>query len=299
MERLRRSLPLLAWLVALGAGIALFHGMGSGPLAAPPLTRPDTWGDWAAQREPLTAGVAVLRLIVLGLAWYLVGVTTIGVVARLLRAARLVRMADALTVPAVRRLLQGALGLGLATAVVSASAVPMTPRTAPLASSGAVLAAAEQAEDTAVTLRALPADAALQGDTALQGDDSRALRLQADAPTFPPVQPGLDAQGEVGEVTLRLLGQDSATLRALTYGHDTTHTVKPGESLWSIAQDALAARWDREPTDAEVLTYWLEVIEQNRQDLADPDNPDLIFPGQQVHLPPLEPGADTSGGPAS
>jgi nucleoid-associated protein YgaU len=118
----RRSLPLLAWLAALTAGVALFHAMGSGPLAPPPLTDPGAWGTWASGRDPITAVVAVLRLVVLALAWYLVGVTTIGIVARLLRAARLVRLADALTVPAVRRLLQGALGLGLATAMVGAGA---------------------------------------------------------------------------------------------------------------------------------------------------------------------------------
>jgi nucleoid-associated protein YgaU len=69
------------------------------------------------------------------------------------------------------------------------------------------------------------------------------------------------------------------------------HRVVSGESLWSIAQDALAHRWGREPTDAEVLPYWERVIEHNRAALADPDNPDLLFPGDEVRLPAPTPEA--------
>ena len=32
--------------------------------------------------------------------------------------------------------------------------------------------------------------------------------------------------------------------------------------------------------------YWLRLIDANRQHLADPTNPDLLFSGQQLELPP-------------
>lgn len=65
----------------------------------------------------------------------------------------------------------------------------------------------------------------------------------------------------------------------------TTWTVRPGDHLWRIAQDTLAARLGRTPTDAEVVPYWRRVIDENRARLVDPDNPDLILPGQVVALP--------------
>jgi hypothetical protein len=60
---------------------------------------------------------------VLALAWYLLGVTGVGLLARAARSVRAIRIADALTVPAVRRLLQVTVGLSLATGAV-ASALP-------------------------------------------------------------------------------------------------------------------------------------------------------------------------------
>jgi hypothetical protein len=121
----RRALPLAGWLAALVAGAVLFHAMGRGAMAPPPVTDPGAWGPWADAREPAVVVAAVLRLVVLALTWYLVGATTVGIVARLVRLAGLVRIADALTLPMVRNLLQGALGLGLATAMVGASTAPV------------------------------------------------------------------------------------------------------------------------------------------------------------------------------
>ncbi|MFO8075343.1 MAG: LysM domain-containing protein, partial [Egibacteraceae bacterium] len=84
---------------------------------------------WVSAEDPLTTAFTVLRLVVLALAWYLLGVTTIGVVARLARAARVVALADLLTVAPVRRLLSAALGVGLATAAVTS--LPQAPAAPP------------------------------------------------------------------------------------------------------------------------------------------------------------------------
>jgi nucleoid-associated protein YgaU len=58
--------------------------------------------------------------------------------------------------------------------------------------------------------------------------------------------------------------------------------VVPGDHLWSIAERALSERLGRAPTDAEVTPFWLDVIELNRDRVADPD---LIFSGQVLRLP--------------
>ena len=74
------------------------------------------------------------------------------------------------------------------------------------------------------------------------------------------------------------------------HGDARTWTVEPGQSFWSqsevVVTGATLASGDRShPHEAEIAAYWLRLIEANRTDLADPANPDLIFPGQVFRLP--------------
>ncbi len=71
------------------------------------------------------------------------------------------------------------------------------------------------------------------------------------------------------------------------------YTVVPGDCFWTIADDLLHRAWGRAPTDAEIVPYWLRLIDANRAELADPQNADLIFPAQvfTVPTPPPTPSA--------
>jgi hypothetical protein len=64
-----------------------------------------------------------------------------------------------------------------------------------------------------------------------------------------------------------------------------TWRVRPGDSLWAIARDVVALRMKRTPTDGEVARYWARLVEVNRAALEHPDDPDLVFPGQDFRLP--------------
>ena len=64
-----------------------------------------------------------------------------------------------------------------------------------------------------------------------------------------------------------------------------TWTVAPGDHLWSISSRVLTSAWGRPPADVEVVPYWERVIDENRTRLADPANPDLLFPGQVLVVP--------------
>jgi len=62
-------------------------------------------------------------------------------------------------------------------------------------------------------------------------------------------------------------------------------TVQPGDSFWTIAEDAVAQRLGHPPTDAEVAAVWVRVLDANADRLVEPGNFDLILPGQAVLLP--------------
>ena len=328
----RARAGLLAWCLALVSGTVLFHSMADGPLAPPPLA-PDAWAAWAEGRDPLVATVAVLRLIVLGLSWYLVGATSVGILARVLRAARLIRLADALTVPALRRLLQAALGVSLATAMVVSAATPradvglsdgassnveVVDATGSPEPGGSVVLAADQpsTDEPADAHRTAPDQVRL---TAADGEPSQVTITGADdgdaaddRMTRPPGldvlegqgTPGSDSRGggdegrrggigaeHPGDADGSLDGDDTrdAVIAAGPDGAGNGRTVSAGESFWRIADDALTGHLDRAPTDREVAAYVERIVDRNRDRLADPENPDLIFPGQEFDLPPLAP----------
>jgi nucleoid-associated protein YgaU len=67
----------------------------------------------------------------------------------------------------------------------------------------------------------------------------------------------------------------------------TTTRAARGDCLWTIARHHLAAgKGSGEPTLREVAAYWVRVVEANRDRLASGD-PDLIYPGEQILLPPV------------
>ncbi len=297
----RRILGYGTWCLALLVGTTSFHTLGHGGLAPPPLD-PSAWGPWIGDRDALVATMAVLRLVVLGLCWYLVGVTTVGTVARLLRAASLTRLADALTVPVVRRLLQQTLGVVLATTMVTAATGPSLA----VAVASPAQVGTDEGEDDGpggTTAGWSELDAAIPAPVPPRSGIGMVRRAQAPADAGPGVTlRGLPAPGGAGRAPLpwRLSEadapprRDDPTSASVPETADraartdrTSHTVRSGESLWRIASHRLEAAIDRPPTDAEIVPYWREVIELNRDRLPDRDDPDLILPGQELLLPPV------------
>ena len=63
-----------------------------------------------------------------------------------------------------------------------------------------------------------------------------------------------------------------------------TYTVVKGDNLWRISCQQLRRGLDAKPTSAEIVPYWLQLIEINRDRLRSGD-PDLIYPGEELLLP--------------
>ncbi len=78
---------------------------------------------------------------------------------------------------------------------------------------------------------------------------------------------------------------------------DSIWIVRPGDHFWSIAEETLADAWGRTAlSDAEIATYWRELVDANRDRLVEPGNPDLIWPDQEFVLPPVP---DDPAGPSA
>lgn len=245
------GLVLLAWTAFVAGTLVVLHQVG-GALAPPPLAEPSGWGDWFDGRQPAEAVVAVLRLLALGLAWYLLAATVTGTVLRLAGAARLVRAADALTVPLVRRVVNGAVGLSLAAVALGGTA-------------GAAPGPSHPEAAAVETMERLPDDAGAPPAPTMR-------RLPDEDPTPPPAEapaPPSPLEAPAGPSAAR------------------TWEVRPGDHFWGVAERVLAEAWQGlPPTDAEVDPYWRTLVEANRSVLRDPGNPDLLFPGQVITVPP-------------
>jgi hypothetical protein len=249
----RRGLagPLLWPVVLAGAALALQQS-GRGALAPPPLAHPGQWAGWLLRREPVAAAFSLLRLVGLGALWYLVAVTVVGVVLRLVGAARLVTAADRLTVAPVRRLLAG-ISLGLAATTVATVAGPATLLPVAVASQPA------PTTTTTTTLARPGSDPPATVTMHLLSPAELAPAAAAPAPSAQTVPPAASAAGH--------------------------WTVRPGECFWTIAEAVLTREWGRAPTDAEIVPYWHRLIDVNRAVLAHPGDPDLVFPGQVFAIP--------------
>lgn len=72
-------------------------------------------------------------------------------------------------------------------------------------------------------------------------------------------------------------------------------TVESGDHFWNLAKTNLERSWGRTPTEAEVRSYWLQLVEANNAHLAPPNDPNLIFPGQEFDAPaiPSDPTVST------
>lgn len=290
-SRWRRVLPLVLWMTCLVVAVVLLRALGGGRLAAPPLTSPGSWAAWAGGRDPLEVVMVVLRLLALGLAWYLTGATSISVVARLLRAARLVRIADALSFGPVKVLVQQAVGIGLAASVLT-TVVPAPP--GPTGSH-----AADQGDPAGAAVAVLvpmpfaaPGGGAGSGAGPTTGGASVALAAQqsmtsgaseAIVPVPAPAPASTTTTEEPTDVAPHGTTDEPTDDRDGAARREVR--VEPGDHFWAIAEADVARHLGRPGTDHEVIAHWQAILEANADRLPVAGNPDILLPGQMVLLP--------------
>jgi hypothetical protein len=268
----RRLAPLIAWFTCLSAALALLLWLGDGRLAAPDLTSPATWKDWVTARTAAESAVSLLRMLALGVAWYLVGATTVSVLAHALRAGRLVRVADALSVGPIKTVVQQALGVSLAAGVLLTTVPGIT---------GSSVGAAPVAKAVASTVTATQLGSVTASPIVTW------LGASADVERLVPVPAPTGAVADAGGARV---GPDSEMEPpvAAAGGPGRTVRVLAGDHLWGLAEADVEGHLGGEATEAQVLAHWTRVVEANRDRLIVPANPDLLHPGQIIVLPRVE-----------
>ncbi len=239
--------PAALTIAGLTALIAVLHVAGGGSGTRPPIDSLAAFEGWLHRTDPVTLGFTVVRVASLAVAYHLLIVLAVSLTGRALRRPRIVESAERLTLPPMRAVARRVVGLGL-------SAVALA--------------------GPATRVQAAPADQ--HGGTAtLMVDDHGGARLVGTATAGVPIVPG--------EATLSVVVDEAVAPppdAAVPASHE--HVVVAGDHLWSIAEAALSRHLGHPPASDTVEGYWRQVILAN-PDLADPD---LVFPGDVIVLPP-------------
>lgn len=275
MRSVRALLRLLGLLVVEAGTVVGLHGLGRVPALA--LPGPGDWPRWLATGAPADVVMAVLRVVALGCAWWLLASTVLYVVVLVARLPRAVAAVRWTTLPAVRRVAERGVAVTLAASMT-------------VGPGGVALASAVDTEGaSAAALRAevVPGVAL---PPALDGG------AWASVPgvVLPPALDGGAWVGASDPPVPVVAGPEAATVSAVESADGAspaTHAVMSGEHLWRVAADTVAAA--RGVSRAEVPAravhrYWTALITANDGVLRSGD-PDLVFPGEELVLPPVDP----------
>jgi len=225
---------------------------------------PLTW----LRSAPLEDAVAATAwAAALGVAAWL-ALTTVGyLVARITRLRRASALLCRATVPLVRRLVDRALAISLATSIAAGPALPALAAEPPppvvfqIAEDGLPHPTApvlEASSDLDRVIMILPPGVAGAGFAPRPAPNT--------APAQEPAGPAPESRPPESE---------------------SRHTVASGDNLWTIAAAHLRASSDHPPATGEVADYWRRVVAANESTLRSGD-PNLIFPGEIVTLPRVE-----------
>jgi hypothetical protein len=226
-------------------------------------------GTWLRDGDPATVVVAVARWIALVGAGWLLGSTLLYLAASLSRVPAAMRAVGWTTLPSVRRAVDAVGAASVATAVVLAPSV----------------AGAARASDPPSV--SLVRDGHSGGDG---GDGGGIGRLPADpTPTSLPTPPSSSPPSPPPPTTAVVAPVPAPAAAEPEPDADPEVVVAAGDNLWLLAARHLAAVSGRSVGDVpehEVAPYWVRVCDANRERLASGD-PNLIFPGERVVLPPV------------
>jgi hypothetical protein len=340
---LRRAGLLLGLLgLELGAVVGL-HWLGRFSALRVLWERPLPWLLTSPIQDVLGA---VLRMVGLVMAYWLLATTLLYLLASLTRVPAAVRAVRWATLPFVRRAADHAVAVTLATSMVGSGTLGLaapagaTPAGAPVASSQAtsstqaISTTSGREPSTPSQPRYVPdpagrAPSLAKGQGTPSTDRSRAAAQPTTTAAGPPTsdalrdpgyrfappttnpKPKRDASGaDSSNQSGGSADQKSGSSKESSPGsgneagpgnesggqksqggteQQAPHEVAPGDNLWSIARTHLAEANGGSAgklSNKAIAAYWVRVVETNQNRLRSGD-PDLIYPGEKIELPPL------------
>jgi hypothetical protein len=265
---MRRWLALTGWAAFLGAAVAGLHLLGRWL----PLT---SIVDPAVPVE--TALASGLRLVGLGVGYWLAVSTLLYFVGTAGDLPRAMRAVEWVTFGPVRRLVDGivagavaaTLGLpAIAGATIGPGYIPVP--------------AGDPVPVDPVRSAPIPADEPVAADEPAAPDLNN-----PDSTSRWPIPPlRFDAIGEDPSEDQAASGSVSSP--AIAAFEATEVVVRAGDHMWALAERRLGILRGRSVSDSEIAPYWLEVVAANLATIRSGD-PDLIFPGEVLVLPAVDP----------
>ena len=278
---------------------------------------------WLDVTPPEIALVASIRLLALAISYWILTTSLLYMVARSMHIPGLLRALEITTVPGVRRMIDAGLAASIiggtvfggagavfaqtshqAQAQGSPAAVTAVQRdTRALYNPAAVSRAAESEPVRDAQGNIIPTPAGVTATTPADPTTPPKVVVPSpsDAPTTTPT-PTTTPKVTVTTTTPPVVTVPRATTPPkVTVGGSqverpvdtqtssqstSTYTVVPGDNFWAIAKAQVAAKTGQEPSEAEVASYWVKLIDANRSSIRSGD-PDLIFPGEVFTLPPV------------
>lgn len=279
----RRILLAVGWVTLLVGLLIVLVAVDDRGVSSPASILPHDISAWIDTTDPAAIAIGIVRLIAITLDVYLLATSLLSMIASLVRGERMLRWTESISLPAVTRLARHVVGAS----IVSALAMP-----APAIANdfGVDSTTAELP-----TLRhLLPSD---PGPIHTLDSTPRPSVSHSDADD-PRHRIASEGSHDAGSAPSRVGPANTSTSLDLTDPdaqspsgtidldkNTRVHHVAPGENLWIIAHDEMRSQLGREPSEDELVDYWQILISHNQQRLVQPDNPDLVYPGQAIEVP--------------
>ena len=259
---------VLAVLAVSGLTTLTLHQLGRVPWLSIDWAHPLRWLN---ETPPSEALLSIARLLGLGCGWWILLSTFCYITAGLCRMAAGVRLMTPITPPFVRSL--------AARAMVGAVAVSTLGNAVAAAASPDRTQAPSPSDPYPVPM--VVQDSPPAAPVPKTGKPTRLpVPLPWLPPTGTPVTPSETAEKPAGPIT------DRPALSPTSLKPGKEYRVAPGDHLWDIARRTLAREMDRPPSTRQITSYWVELIEANRESIRSHD-PNLIYPGERILLPEL------------
>jgi len=242
---------------------------------------------WLEATPIADAVVAVVRVVALVAAYWLLGSTLLYLAAAATRVPALIRATSWMTLPIARRIVDGVLVATIVGTAVFATPMRAMAQTPTSSSSPAAVAFVPTPAGDPVTSTAAPSTTVgVTTTSSAPGSGNAFVPTPAGDPTTPPTTTTLPTTTTTPPSTTAPIAAPAPQPAQVLGAQTTQYTVVRGDNFWVISQRHLTEELGRKPNVDEVRTYWLKVIEVNR-DAISSGNPNLIYPGEVFELPPV------------